>query len=54
MEELDVAGARAAGLYAARYLPDGDNDGAIQTEADLVFSDWAEFYDLIDAKQAPG
>jgi FMN phosphatase YigB (HAD superfamily) len=54
MEGLDVEGARAAGLYAARYLPEGDNDGAIQSEADLVFSDWSEFYDLIDAKQAPG
>ena len=52
MEELDVKGAHAAGLRAARYLPEGDYDGAIASEADLVFSDWAEFYDLLDARQA--
>jgi len=52
IEELDVKGARAAGLYAARYLPNGDDDGAITSEADLLFSDWADFSDLIDARQA--
>ncbi len=52
-EELDVAGARAAGLYSARYLPGGDNDGAVSSEADLVFSDWAEFGALIAARQQP-
>jgi FMN phosphatase YigB (HAD superfamily) len=51
MEELDIDGARAAGLYSARYLPEGDNDGAITSDADLIFFDWAEFYDLIEAKQ---
>jgi putative hydrolase of the HAD superfamily len=51
MEELDVHGARAAGLYSARYLPEGDNDGAIASDADLIFFDWSEFVDLIDARQ---
>lgn len=50
-EEMDIAGARAAGLYSARYLPEGDNDGAITSAADLLFFDWSEFYDLIDARQ---
>ena len=52
VEELDIRGARAAGLYSARYLPEGDNDGAITSHADLVFFDWAEFHDLIEAKQS--
>ena len=52
MEELDVDGARAAGMYSARYLPEGDNDGAITSDADLLFFDWAEFYDLVEARQA--
>jgi len=38
-EELDVGGARAAGMLAARYLP----DGPAPSEAHLVFHDWAEF-----------
>jgi FMN phosphatase YigB (HAD superfamily) len=54
MEELDIEGARAAGLYSARYLPEGDNDGAITSDADLIFFDWAEFNDLIEAKQRAG
>ena len=28
-EDMDIAGAKAAGMYSARYLPEGDNDGAI-------------------------
>ena len=51
VEDLDVVGARAAGLYSARYLPEGDNDGAISSAADLLFFDWSEFVDLIDARQ---
>jgi FMN hydrolase / 5-amino-6-(5-phospho-D-ribitylamino)uracil phosphatase len=53
MEELDVEGARAAGLYAARYLPAGPADtDAVETDADLVLSDWSEFFDLIETRQA--
>lgn len=51
MEELDVAGARNAGMYSARYLPEGDNDGAVTSAADLLFFDWSEFVDLIEARQ---
>jgi FMN phosphatase YigB (HAD superfamily) len=36
LEELDVAGARAAGMLAGRYLP----DGPAPTNADLVFHHW--------------
>lgn len=44
LEELDVDGARAAGLLAVRYLP----DGPISTQADLVFHHWDEFEDRLD------
>ena len=40
-EELDVEGARAAGLYSARYVPDASED--VATEADLVVKDWRKF-----------
>lgn len=52
-EDMDIAGAKAAGMYSARYLQEGDNDGAITSAADLLFFDWSEFYDLIDARQCP-
>jgi putative hydrolase of the HAD superfamily len=51
MEELDVAGAHAAGLYSARYLPAGDADGTIISQADLIFSAWPDFPALLAAKQ---
>ncbi len=51
MEELDVDGARNAGLYSARYLPEADNDGALSSDADLLFFEWSELVDLIDARQ---
>jgi FMN phosphatase YigB (HAD superfamily) len=41
LEELDVEGARRAGLHSARYVP--DTDGRIETDADLVVTDWREF-----------
>jgi HAD superfamily hydrolase (TIGR01549 family) len=41
LEELDVEGARGAGLHSARYVP--DTDGRIETDADLVVTDWREF-----------
>ena len=52
VEDLDVEGARNAGMYSARYLPEGENDGAITSQADLLFFDWSEFVDLIEARQA--
>lgn len=39
LEELDVDGARAAGMFSARYLP----DGPAPTRADLVFHHWDDF-----------
>jgi FMN phosphatase YigB (HAD superfamily) len=50
-EEMDIAGAQAAGMYSARYLPEGDNDGAVVSQADIEFSDWSELPDLLDARQ---
>lgn len=50
-EEMDIAGAQGAGMYAARYLPEGDNDGAIVSQADIVFYDWAELPGLLEARQ---
>ncbi|TME40293.1 MAG: HAD family hydrolase [Chloroflexi bacterium] len=41
LEELDVEGARRAGLHSALYAPGAD--GQVQTEADLVFRDWRDF-----------
>jgi HAD superfamily hydrolase (TIGR01549 family) len=52
-EDMDIAGAKAAGLYSARYLPEGDNDGATISEADLLFFDWAELEGLLEARQGP-
>jgi FMN phosphatase YigB (HAD superfamily) len=41
LEELDVEGARRAGLFSARYIPDAD--GNVQTDADFIVSDWRDF-----------
>jgi FMN phosphatase YigB (HAD superfamily) len=41
LEELDVEGARRAGVHSARYVPDGN--GKIETDADFVVTDWREF-----------
>ena len=51
MVDLDVDGARAAGMYSAHYLPHANDVGANSSAADLVFADWAAFYDLIEARQ---
>ena len=53
-EDMDITGARAAGLYSARYLPEGDNDGAITSQADLLFFDWSELDSLLEARQGRG
>jgi FMN phosphatase YigB (HAD superfamily) len=47
LEELDVEGARRAGLHAARYAP--DVNGELQTDADFVVRDWRDFGDLVAA-----
>jgi FMN phosphatase YigB (HAD superfamily) len=47
LEELDVEGARRARLHAARYVP--GTDGQLQTDADIVVTDWRDFGDQIDA-----
>jgi HAD superfamily hydrolase (TIGR01549 family) len=39
LEELDVDGAHAAGMVAARYLP----DGLVETRAHVVFHHWDDF-----------
>jgi putative hydrolase of the HAD superfamily len=44
LEELDVAGAKAAGMLAARYLP----DGPVPTGADVVFHHWDSFEASLD------
>lgn len=41
LEELDVDGARRAGVFSARYIP--ALDGPVQTDADFVVSDWRDF-----------
>ena len=41
LEELDVEGARRAGVFSARYVPEAD--GPVQTDADFVVTDWREF-----------
>ena len=53
-EDMDIAGAKAAGMYSARYLPEGDNDGAITSQADLLFFDWSELDSLLEARQGRG
>jgi FMN phosphatase YigB (HAD superfamily) len=45
LEELDVEGARRAGLHSARYLP--LLDGEVETDADFVVKDWREFGDQV-------
>jgi HAD superfamily hydrolase (TIGR01549 family) len=46
MEELDVEGARRAGVWSALYAPGDEAD--VQTEADVVVHDWQEFGEQID------
>jgi FMN phosphatase YigB (HAD superfamily) len=41
LEELDVEGARRAGVHSARYVP--ESNGQILTDADFVVKDWREF-----------
>jgi FMN phosphatase YigB (HAD superfamily) len=41
LEELDVDGARRAGVYSARYVP--EPNGPVQTDADFLVTDWRDF-----------
>jgi HAD superfamily hydrolase (TIGR01549 family) len=42
LEELDIEGARRAGMHSALYVPEADAR-AIQTDAEFVVTDWREF-----------
>jgi len=42
LEELDVDGARRAGLHSALYAPEADGR-AVQTDAEFVVTDWRDF-----------
>jgi FMN phosphatase YigB (HAD superfamily) len=52
MEELDVEGARRAGVHAALYAPDAN--GEVQTEAAFVVRDWRDFPGQIHEFVTPG
>lgn len=45
LEELDVEGARRANVHSARYVP--GTDGQIETDADIVVTDWRDFGDQV-------
>jgi FMN phosphatase YigB (HAD superfamily) len=45
LEELDVEGARRAGLHSALYAP--ETDGPVSTEAEFVVTDWRDFADQV-------
>lgn len=47
VEELDVVGARGAGMFAALYAP--GSGGTPATEANLVVHDWREFAAQVQA-----
>jgi len=42
LEELDVEGARRAGLHSALYAPEA-NGRAVHTDAEFVVTDWRDF-----------
>jgi len=48
LEDADVAGARAVGMYAARYAPDGDSG----TDGDLLVRDWRDFRSQLELLQS--
>ena len=45
IEELDVEGARRAGVHAALYAP--SSDGQVETRADFIVRDWRDFPEQI-------
>ena len=46
LEELDVDGARAAGMLSARYLP----EGPVPSKADVIFHHWDDFEARLEAR----
>jgi FMN phosphatase YigB (HAD superfamily) len=44
LEDADVAGARAVGMYAARYAPNGETD----TDGHLLVRDWRDFVSQLE------
>ena len=46
VEELDVDGARAAGMLSVRYLP----EGPVPTRADVIFHHWDEFEERLQER----
>lgn len=47
MEELDVEGARRAGVHSARYMAFAE--GPVDTDADLLITDWRQFLPTLAA-----
>jgi len=45
LEELDIEGARRAGMHSALYVPQAD--GEVRTAADLIVRDWRDFPGLV-------
>jgi HAD superfamily hydrolase (TIGR01549 family) len=56
VEELDVEGARRAGLWSALYAPatDDDSETGTVTDADLLVRDWRDFDQQIARFVMPG
>jgi len=52
VEELDIEGARRAGLHSALYAPDADDDPP--TDADFIVRDWRDFGPRISQFVMPG
>jgi putative hydrolase of the HAD superfamily len=50
--DLDIEGARRAGMFAALYAP--DSNGEVQTDADVVIADWRDFAPRIARFVMPG
>ena len=48
LEELDVEGARRAGMHAALYMPRADGH-EFSTDAELVVRDWRDFLEQVRA-----
>ena len=49
LEELDVDGALATGMRSLRYVSPELYETPVESQADQVFHDWAEFSELLDA-----
>jgi FMN phosphatase YigB (HAD superfamily) len=49
LEDADVVGARAVGMYAARYSPDGETE----TDGHLLVRDWRDFVVQLEQLEPP-